>query len=117
MKIQKTIAILTIMALGSILLIASGNPDGDLEEPAYTILSGTVIDSNMREGIPDAEVTLEEAGQTTTTDEFGAFSFSEIEQGIYTVTVRADGYNSASQEVEVTEMGATIEIELQSGAF
>ena len=56
---------------------------------------------------------MEETGETTTTDEYGTFTFTEVEEGDYNITVKADGFETAKVEVEVNEEGAAIEIILE----
>lgn len=111
MKIQKIIVTLIAVSISSMVLMAatSSNEAVSLE----LTLTGTVVDAEMMEGIEGAEVTLEETEQSATTDETGTFTFSELEEGTYTVSVTAEDYKTATQEVEVTEEGATIEIQLE----
>ena len=65
-------------------------------------VSGTVTDSLSGAGIPNANVSLSPGGQATTTDLSGAFSIAGVNQGTYTVTASAIGYQSASTSVTVT---------------
>jgi len=111
---QKVIMMITALAISSIVLMAVTVPStsGDLNIDTSTI-SGTVLDAELEEGIPGAEVTLEQTGETTTTDEYGEFSFTEVEEGSYTVAVEAYGFESAKVEVEVNEEGAAIEVVLE----
>lgn len=113
MKIQKIIMILATVVMSSLLLMAAVNSEGDLDETEVATLSGTVVDAEMGEGIPGAEVVIEEAGKSTTTDEYGTFTFSKIEKGMYTLTVDAENYAPEEEKVQVTEEGATIEVELE----
>ncbi len=69
--------------------------------PTYTV-SGTVTDGENNP-IEGATVTNEETGETVTTDENGDYSFTDVEEGTYTLTASAEGYVSASQKVSVTE--------------
>lgn len=84
-------------------------------------LSGTVVDQSTQEPITDAKVhlskkdtmmadmekdtTMEDRrpamanGDTTTTGREGKFSFMMVKPGTHTVTVKASGYESWSQEV------------------
>ncbi len=113
MKIQKIIMVMITLAVSALVLMASANPETAIQESAAATLSGTVVEAEAGEGIPGAEVVIEEAGESTTTDEYGTFSFSDIEEGMYNVSVSADGYSSAAEEVNVTERGATVEIKLK----
>jgi len=112
MKIQKVIIFLTVLALGSVLLTAATSSEDALNTDQELTLTGFVTDTDTNEGIEGAEVVLEEAELSTTTDEYGSFSFTGLEEGTYKVTVEAEGYQSASEEAEVTEDGATVEVYL-----
>lgn len=111
--VKKMSMIITLCIIGSFILIAATNPDTEPEIILdTTTLSGTVVDSTTREGIPQAEVILEEDGESTSTDEYGSFYFSEVEVGTYTISVEAVNYRPGQERIEVTEEGATIEIQL-----
>ena len=111
---NKIIMMITALAISSIVLMAATIPPagGEIEIETST-LSGIVLDASLEEGIPGAEVMLEETGEATTTDEYGTFTFTEVEEGSYTVAVEADGFEPAKAEVEVNEEGATIEVVLE----
>ncbi|TVR30197.1 MAG: DUF2012 domain-containing protein [Balneolaceae bacterium] len=111
---QKVIMMITALAISSIVLMAAtiSPTGGDINIETSTI-SGTVLDAELEEGISGAEVTLEETDVTTTTDEYGTFTFTEVEEGSYTVVVEAYGFESAKVEVEVNEEGAAIEVVLE----
>jgi len=111
---QKIIMMITALVISSIVLMAAAMPPAGGEiELETSELYGTVLDAELEEGIPGAEVVLKETGETTTTDEYGTFSFTEIEEGTYTVTVDAEGFEPAELEVDVNEEGAAIEIILE----
>lgn len=111
MKYQNIILTITAIVISAMFLMASTTSQGDVSQE-LAMLTGTVVDADMQEGVEGAEVTLQETDQSTTTDEFGTFTFSDLEEGTYTVSVSAEGYSDAEEEVEVTEHGATIEIQL-----
>ena len=108
-KITQVIATIAI----SFFLLAIGTQKSEMSTESSAVVSGTVVDSYTGESIQSASVTLEEIGETTTTDEYGEFLFSEIEAGTYTVSVQANGYVSSSLDVDVHEAGATVEVELE----
>lgn len=115
MMAKKMWLIITVFAIGLFILIAATNPDTEsleINRNATVSLSGTVVDSTTREGVPQAQVILEEEGESTSTDEYGSFSFSNVETGNHTISVNAVNYRAAQERVEVTEEGATIEIQL-----
>lgn len=114
MKTHQIIVILFAAAMGSMMLMAATSPPEVMQEKSATTITGTVVDSVSQEGIPEAEVAIEDSEKTATTDEYGTFSIEELEKGTYTLSVEAEGYKSASEEVEVKESGATVEIQLTS---
>lgn len=113
MKYQKIILTLITVVISSMLFMAATTPQGEAEQNAEYTLTGTVVDADTQEGVEGAEVSINENDQSTTTDEFGTFSFSDLEEGTYTVSVSADEYSTVEEEVEVTEQGATVEIRLE----
>ena len=117
MKIQKLLITIVTIAISLVLLMAAATFDGEAAQERTATLTGTVVDADMQEGIEGAEVTLAETDQSATTDEYGTFTFTDLEEGTYTVSVSAEGYSNAEEEVEVTEHGATIEIQLYAEEF
>lgn len=112
---KTTSIIIASCVIGSLLLIAATNLQVEAENVVNetTIsITGTVVDATTREGIPRAEVVLQEDGESTSTDEYGSFYFSDVEVGTHNITVEAVNYRPAQERVEVTEEGATIEIQL-----
>jgi hypothetical protein len=78
--------------------------------------SGSVTDS---EGAPIADVTAQLSGAnnySATSDANGAFSFTEVKPGHYTLSLSREGYKSFSQEVDieadVTDMAVTLQTEV-----
>lgn len=112
MKYQNIILTIATIVISAMFLMAASTSQGDVSQEILSTLTGTVVDADLQEGIEGAEVSLEETEQSTTTDEFGTFTFSDLEEGTYNVSVSAEGYSDAEEEVEVTETGATIEIQL-----
>ncbi len=114
MMVKKAMMILTLSVISLCMLMAAKSSDTESNETirVATTLSGTVVDSTTREGIPQAQVILEEAGESTSTDEYGSFFFSDVEVGTHSISVEAVNYRPAQESIEVTEEGATIEIQL-----
>jgi len=112
MKYQNIILTIATIVISAMFLMAATTSQGDVSQETLVTITGTVVDSDFQEGIEGAEVTLEETDQSATTDEFGTFTFSDLEEGTYTVSVSAEGYIGADEEVEVTEDGAIVEIQL-----
>jgi hypothetical protein len=62
--------------------------------PVYGVLSGKVIDHNSKDSIDNATVILNGAGQTTSTDVYGQFEFSNLAQFAGgTIEVLHQGYS------------------------
>ena len=84
-------------------------------------VSGTVVDG-QESSIPNAEVKLNNAARdikpTTTTGSEGRFFFPSILPGVYTLTIRANGFKTVEQKnlvVQVNERVALGEIKLAVG--
>lgn len=69
-------------------------------------ISGNVTDSDGN-ALDGATVQIQETGDTATTDASGAYSFSEISDGTYTVEATESGYTSETQTVEVAGADVT----------
>lgn len=68
-------------------------------------VSGTVTDSDGK-AIDGATVTVEETGDSTTTDSNGQYSFN-LDDGTYTITASETGYNDNSETVTVSGSDVT----------
>ncbi|REL24064.1 carboxypeptidase-like regulatory domain-containing protein [Rhodohalobacter sp. SW132] len=112
MKIQKLALVIATLVLSSVLFMAATTADQTTPQNAEYTIAGTVIDADTHEGVAGAEITINETEQSATTDEYGTFSFMDLEEGTYTLSVSADEYEDTETEVEVSEEGATVEIEL-----
>jgi hypothetical protein len=111
MKFYKLIKITAAFAISALVIIAAAEADTQVESP---YISGTVIDANTVEGIAGAKVTIEETGQTTTANDYGNYSFEEVESGVYTLKAEADGYQSSETTVEVNDDNVTVDIALEA---
>ncbi len=110
--IKKAVILVSVMILSMGVAFATSTPDAEVTEIAtFAGITGSVVDANSGEAVPNATVTLNET--SVTTDEYGAFTIEELEAGSYTLTVEAEGYEAAEQSVDVTEEGANVEITLQ----
>lgn len=67
-------------------------------------VSGRVRDSETNRGIMGATVTSDD-GRSTSTDSSGYYSF-EVDAGHRTITATASGYNSQSEEIDVSDGGS-----------
>jgi len=69
--------------------------------PTPGSINGLVLDSSTNLGIPNATVSLNSGGLTTTTDLTGAFTFAAVNPGTYTVSASAMTYSPSTQTVTV----------------
>ncbi len=110
--IKKAVMLVSVMILSIGIAFATSNPIAEkADTTSYVSVTGSVVDANSGEVIPNATVTLNETSATT--DEYGAFIIEDVDAGSYTLTVEAEGYETAEESVEVTEEGANVEIALQ----
>ena len=68
-------------------------------------ISGKVIDSKTKKGLPYVSIALKNADKAITggiTDEKGNFSISKIPTGKYTVEISYIGFNNIQKQVEIT---------------
>lgn len=68
---------------------------------------GTVLDEGSGEPIRNAEITLNPGGKTTVVGSNGTYEFVNLEAGIYTVNVQADGYDHNSKTANVVNGEST----------
>lgn len=66
-------------------------------------INGTVRDANTSVAVPDAQVSVTEAGLTATTDAQGQFIIAPLEEGSYTLRTTATGYAVESHTVQVPD--------------
>lgn len=88
------LAILTVMM---VLLSGCTKPVWD----NYGSISGEVLDSRTRRPIEDVKVTLSPEGVVQLTGKDGSFSFDELGQADYTLTISKDGYLDVIHKVSV----------------
>ena len=62
---------------------------------------GTVLDKETGEPIRNAEISLSPSGKTTVVGSNGTYEFVNLEAGMYTVNVTADGYDHNSKTANV----------------
>lgn len=73
----------------------------------YGSIEGTVTDVTTGESIKAAQVTLLPSAKTIQTSDDGAFSFSGLDEGQYTVSAQKDGYQSNRKDVTVVSGEST----------
>lgn len=106
----------SVLILSMGIAFATSSP-ADIDVPMnddITSITGAVTDAETSAPIPNAEITLNESGETAQSDEAGMFTFSDLEIGSYTISVNAEGYAMFEGTVDVTEDGANINVELNA---
>lgn len=68
---------------------------------------GTVLDKEDGEPIRNAEISLSPGGKTTVVGSNGTYEFVNLEAGMYTVNVQADGYDHNSKTANVVNGEST----------
>jgi protocatechuate 3,4-dioxygenase beta subunit/5-hydroxyisourate hydrolase-like protein (transthyretin family) len=99
----------------------SGDTTVDLEVPPAR-LAGTVIESGSGRPLGDVTVRLEDAGgggfrfgSMATTDSGGRFSLEDLEPRSYRVSFQKPAYEAETREIEATEDGREVRVELRRG--
>lgn len=77
----------------------------------FCSISGTVIDVDTGDLIPQATVTLSPSGMNTYTGSDGHFEFLDLEERQYTITVQKTGYQTNRKTV-TTIAGSTMDVSL-----
>lgn len=106
---KKTLFSALILIIG----VAMFSTQAVAQEKGEVELSGQVVDASTQEAVSGAQVTLQGKDKEATTGEDGSFTFESLSSGTYTVTVTAEGYQDWEQDVEVTEQGGTVQVELE----
>ncbi|RYU91568.1 carboxypeptidase-like regulatory domain-containing protein [Mucilaginibacter terrigena] len=77
---------------------------------AQTVISGKVISSASKEGVPKASVFLNNATFGTATNDDGTFSLRGVKPGQYDLIVSTIGYEEYTQKVQVGQGPINLEI-------
>ena len=95
------------LVLAFAMVVGTGCDSTDaMEDEVRVTIEGRLVNATDRP-VRGATVAIPEIGQTRTDDE-GQFTVSGVEPGTYTLTYRADGYESSSATANVGEDGATL---------
>lgn len=96
----------------SVLLCLTTSCDGGLVDyDVYGSISGTVIELDTGDPVPQAMVTLSPGGMNTYTGNDGTFEFVDLDARQYTVTVQKTGYQTNRKTVS-TIAGGNVNISL-----
>lgn len=77
------------------------------DEDATSVVTGKVTDARTGANLKGALVTIEETGQSTSTNDLGEFRFVNVPTGSATLTVSFLGYAGQSDEINVHGRAAT----------
>jgi 5-hydroxyisourate hydrolase-like protein (transthyretin family) len=81
-----------------------------LEEGTIT---GVVVDASTDEPISGVEVELERSDKSAETNADGEFTINNLEAGVYTLVVEVEGYETWTQQIELTSDEVEVEVKLQ----
>ena len=95
---MKRIHLLCAISMVTILL---GGCSKDIEEDKIGSIAGSVSDQTTGEPVPTVNVTITPGGKSTVTGTDGSFSFLNLEQGEYTLTLSKEGYKTGNRTVTV----------------
>lgn len=109
--LKKRVSLPAILALFVGLLFAASTVQAQFQSQG-AIITGKVVDGQSGQPVSGIEVTLEGTDQSSTTNDRGMFSFTELQPGTYTVKVESEGYEPFTQDVEVEDRGKNLNIEL-----
>lgn len=73
----------------------------DSADDTRSVVSGKVIDARTGANLKGALVTIEETGQSTSTDHLGDFRFASVGAGDYTLRISYLGYEQQSSEIRL----------------
>ncbi|HUE81912.1 MAG TPA: TonB-dependent receptor [Pyrinomonadaceae bacterium] len=103
-----------IMSLSFVALLVCTFSASAMAQSTTAGAIGGVVTNPNREVIPGASVTVRNTGtnreDTATTDGGGGFRVVNLQPGLYTVTVNANGFSPYNQENVVVEVGRITEI-------
>ncbi len=85
-------------------------------ESVTSVVTGKVTDARTGSNLKGALITIEETGQTTSTDDLGEFRFPGVPEGIATITVSYLGYANQSTVTEVRGPATSQNFALRGGS-
>lgn len=102
---------LVLMACAMLLCFTISCESGLVEYDVFGSISGTVIELDTGDPVPQATVTLSPGGKNTYTGNDGTFEFLDLDARQYTVTVQKTGYQTNRKTV-TTIAGDNVDISL-----
>lgn len=95
---KKRINLLYCILLSTLLLCSCGN---DETIDIFGSIAGHVTDYSTGDPLANAQVTLVPGAKTIQTSSDGSFSFTNLDEGLYTVSVQKDGYQANRKNVNI----------------
>lgn len=100
-----------LMACALLFCFSTSCTDDLIEYDTYCTISGTVIDVETGDPIPQATITLSPSGKNTYTGSDGHFEFVDLDARQYTITVQKNGYTTNRKTV-TTIAGGTLDVSI-----
>lgn len=100
-----------VLACAMLLCFTTSCEDDLVTYDTFGSISGTVIDLDSGDPIPQAMVTLSPSGMNTYTGNDGHFDFLDLDARQYTVTVQKTGYATNRKTVTILA-GGNVDISL-----
>lgn len=101
--------VISILLVTIFFAIGCASPNS-LTSDELTNVSGVLVAVESYDRVEGAEIHFEEEDKTVTTDSNGIFTLYEMGTGNHTVTISADGYETAEREVEIVNGGTRLEL-------
>ncbi len=95
---KKKLNLLSIIVL-SVFLFCSCGTDESID--VFGSIAGHVSDYSTGDPLANAQVTLVPGAKTIQTSSDGSFSFTNLDEGLYTVSVQKDGYQANRKNVNI----------------
>ena len=108
------LAIFSVILVGSLTAQQSVARDNQIvinSDSTYT-LAGTVVNAATNEMISEANIEVEDADMSATTDDNGEFTIEGLSQGSYILKVTAEGFKESEVKVNVGDDTQKIVIKL-----
>ena len=105
-----------LMAQNQMSQAASTETSNRNSEGGTSIITGEVTDARTGANLKGAKVTIEEAGQWTSTNDLGEFRFVNVPTGSVTLTVSYLGYAGQSATISVYKPNVSTNFALRGGS-
>lgn len=90
-----------LLLISAALILGACSEDIKEETPTTGSITGSVADRTTGEPVATVNVSISPGGSSTVTGSDGTFTFRNLEEGSYTLTIAKEGYKQNSQTVSV----------------